>query len=627
MSFYLIKNNTIKIFLVNDEAISKLRYEEGEFLSSPNKPFYLKEVMTDKSSTPTPDNTSTTRSKSQPKGSALNLISQHTSYIPKSSSESSSSSSTCAVATPQTDLFLKEIYEELQREKSQTTTTKPKPKMRTLNLTSQRNPPEPQKAAAAQKQQPSTFYNEHTYSSQRMPAIEKLLSKLSKSSDSYQLQEQLDELPLHSSTDKEQRTEKKTWESTSTSSSNIKSMTGFRLADFRREFKRSVNDLNKNLSKSINALDYIGKHMTLTQTEDGEIIGNGFMSSSTSTNSTSAEMHHKTMDENLLRKNVKNGLLDPQPLSNVKMFHTNKAREMPISDTLDSSFQHENEVDARHSPSTSYSSNPSNFEYRSQKVAAASENGLDSKLLQREEFNTTFDTTNMPEDSLKGDVKKTIFQSTNSSQNNTTNSTSSLSNLSIKKLFVGNKLELTQPASPKISQMKLADSVDGAMEKQEPAQPEIIDPKTSELNGPNNNNNSEKLYKSNLKKRSKYEKDSAVEFKTRSISTTASSVNPKHLDISVNYRNKSPHSHITNANMTSYRNTSYDPKTFPNVGKNTGGNRHNKANKTANMNGVGARNSSKQQQRSSNMVRYDNSARKFYIEEKNKSNGLSEKSR
>lgn len=530
--------------------------------------------------------------------------------MPNSSSDSSTSCTTTTTTTPKTDLFLKEIYEELQREKQAT----PKPRLRTLNLTSQRNPPEPQ---VAQKQA-STFMSEHTHSSQRMPAIDMLLSNLSKSSDSY--------IPPKGQQEEESPIDKQRIERTSTSSSNIKKKTGFRLADFRREFKRSVNDLNKNLSKSINALDYMGKHMTLTA-DDDHVLGKSFMSSSASTNS-SAEMHHKTMDENLLRKNVKNGVLDPQP--NVKVFHTNMA-EMPIRDALEVSFQQENEVDARHSSSTSYSSNRSNFEYRSQKVT---ENGLDSKLLQREEFNTTYD-TNMPEDSLK-DAKKTLF-STNSSQH-TTNSTSSLSNLSIKKILVGNKLELVQPANPNISQMKIEDLDDDDAEKNPATSAQQTEPAEIELKAhdPVDNatgpNNSEKLYKSSLKKKSKYEKDSAVEFKTNSISTTASA--PKHLDISVNYRNKSPHSQLANNNMASYRHSSYDPKTFPNIKSNVGNSssRHKPSmfhHKSTNSNNAGARNnnSNHHQHRSHNMVRHDNSARKFYVEERNKSNGLSEKSR
>jgi hypothetical protein len=108
-----------------------------------------------------------------------------------------------------------------------------------------------------------------------MPEIDKLLSKLSKSSDMSSLQQ-----PLNSAESKPATTSTPTpatgesqWQS-STSSNNFKTISGFRLADFRREFKRSVNDLNKNLSKSINALDYMTKSMDLTSTTDDSNVAN-----------------------------------------------------------------------------------------------------------------------------------------------------------------------------------------------------------------------------------------------------------------------------------------------------------------------------------------------------------------
>ena len=127
--------------------------------------------------------------------------------------------------------------------------------------------------------------------------------------------------------------------------------------------------------------------------------------------------------------------------------------------------------------------------------------------------------------------------------------------------------------------------------------------------------NSERLYKSSLKKKSKYENECESvqrEFKTRGISAST----PKPLESSV-YRNKSPHSY---GNM-SFRNSSYEPKTFPNISK------VGKQHKASHMLSHKSSNSHVKQ-RSGNTVRYDSSGKRFYVEDKNKSaNGLSEKSR
>lgn len=113
----------------------------------------------------------------------------------------------------------------------------------------------------------------------------------------------------------------------SSESSDFKNQ-GFRLADFRREFKRSVNDLNNNMSRSINALDFLGKQMSLATTgsSDGKI---GLSSSSSSSDC----RVNKTLDENLLRKN-KMFTAEPVVQQKIQVVHTNMT-DLPIKDPSD----------------------------------------------------------------------------------------------------------------------------------------------------------------------------------------------------------------------------------------------------------------------------------------------------
>ncbi len=122
---HFLSNNTYqKTFQFLENMENKLQYKGGEFFANPTKPFYLSATQISLENTRSPAlpaaHSHAAPAKSHPK-----------SPVPLAANSSSSHSST----TPNTDLFLNEIYEELQREKQQ---TPPKPLLRTLNLTSNR---------------------------------------------------------------------------------------------------------------------------------------------------------------------------------------------------------------------------------------------------------------------------------------------------------------------------------------------------------------------------------------------------------------------------------------------------------------------------------------------------------
>ncbi len=184
-------------------------------------------------------------------------------------------------------------------------------------------------------------------------------------------------------------------------------------------------------------------------------------------------MRPKTMDESLLRKSIKNGVLTGEIESpGIKVVHAS-LDEVPIKDALGSSFHNEYENVGSRSDSSYSSDNPDvgqgdSKKYQSENFFQSesskdSGNGLDAKLLRREEFNETYD-TNLAEDSITPlrQEKKNGSVLGNSSQN-TTNSTSSLSNESIKKVAVGSSkvgLCIQAPISPKLHRMTIRELED-----------------------------------------------------------------------------------------------------------------------------------------------------------------------
>lgn len=140
----------------------------------------------------------------------------------------------------------------------------------------------------------------------------------------------------------------------SSSSSTIFKNNGFKLADFRREFKRSVNDLNKNVSKSINALDFLGKNLSLES--DTTATHQTFASDSSNT----SEARNKTKEENFLKKL---SLMIPDQ-THQQIVHTNMM-DIPIMDVDNYALKY----------STSFSSNsdyniriPKNIEQKDTKL-------------------------------------------------------------------------------------------------------------------------------------------------------------------------------------------------------------------------------------------------------------------
>ena len=260
------------------------------------------------------------------------------------------------------------------------------------------------------------------------------------------------------------------------------------------------------MSKSITALDFLGKHIT----GGASPVFNTEMSSSSSDIS-----RHKTLDENLLRKNT------------LSLPETSK--EIPIRD-----------IDRYGGGSTSFSSNsnyeirvPKDLETNNEKDSITNETkdtcqNLSEKLNDKiDEFLANIDNETHSND------KKVLYSSTNLTSSE---SGSLISNESIKPLVINNSTKtIISAAGQSLTDEKNEKLKSEPIDQQVPTEEQKI--KMSK-------------FKSNLKKKSKYEQADTLannkeiknqqlhrEFiKTRSISTST----PKnHLRL-----NKSPHSWI-----------------------------------------------------------------------------------
>ncbi len=323
------------------------------------------------------------------------------------------------------------------------------------------------------------------------------------------------------------------------SSNSLSFKSQFRLADFRREFKRSVNDLNKNLSKSINALDYLGKLTLDTSSNEKAKL---------STSSSSDCRFNKTLDETLLRKtsntnkNYNVTMIDvPAPKPRIQVVHTNMSN-VPIRD-LD-----------QYGLSTSFSSK-SNFEirvpkniessfYKSNPATATPESDIDINNTVSGEKPVLVSLGQEPS------VKHNFYSPSSSSSTSSSSSESSVSqsNESIKKVPINinqtQQHQLQQQSPLPFLETQVSASLKASINEAS-ASPTAC---------------SNKHFKSSLKKQSKYENTDIDqqqgksmqqrEFKARSIST----MTPRQLEMSFRQQ-QSPN--------VSYRNSSYDPKSYP----------------------------------------------------------------
>ncbi len=309
------------------------------------------------------------------------------------------------------------------------------------------------------------------------------------------------------------------------SSNSLNDKSQFRLADFRREFKRSVKDLNKNLSRSINALDFLEK-LSIDPTENTKL----------STSSSSDCRFNKTLDETLLCNNAKkknttekSDFSLPQP--RIQVVHKNVS-DLPIRD-----------ID-NYGLSTSFSSN-SNFEIRVPKNVQNLFSYVNSTTTQLDYNNKKSFSEDNP---LLVSMRQEGFYSSSSNSSTTTSSSgssSSRSNVSIKKIPIQtHKLQQQTPLS--------------FLETQESVGVKGSNNEVKNAQASDSNN----LFKSSLKKQSKYDNTETDnqptrsmqqrEFKARSVST----ITPRKLDISIGQQ-QSPN--------VSYRNSSHDPKSHSRI--------------------------------------------------------------